>query len=513
MNIDCRIIERNRYVPKMRDLLECRRRLVIVMIVVSVISEVAHSFPLALLTIKSLDSQSLRISSTPLLTMQYMQRRREQHIILARGNIQASQPYSLSLYASKKSKKQQLASGTKGFGAVVGIASPTANDLQNQSLAIEIDRSKPTRSFYENTLESHSITASDNLKRTALAFTYNASEMSENTDSTFKLRGVVATRAIPKGNDVITIPYEIALDLGPEGKDPTIAALVFLNDYCSVLLNSNSEKSSPIHHQRQSYYRMLPPYESVDSLGCTNFFSQEALNELQSPYIVQETMQRRFQIQRRYEEEILPLQTGNDSTSPWLWIDGITPISIDHLTWAVWVITSRVLTVQSGSRTDDGPSAVQYRRLLIPYLDMCNHDRNSLHLLTGRADAGGLLKIVAGANVNPGTPVEICYGGGFVGNDRFLQDYGFLDCHPDAYKFVAMDLLGQKRRAGGSDSGMLSLKDREECLDMLRATSIEEDEVVLSNMMANTVSDHNVQVAIQYRIGVKKAVKEFDDGR
>jgi SET domain len=413
----------------------------------------------------------------------------------------------VALFATKKSKKQQLASGTKGFGTVVTTKTSASGHQSGQSMTVEIDRSRATRAFYETTLESQKGNiGSDNLKRTALAYSYNASLVGKNdAEDVFKLRGVVATRDISKGQELISIPYELSVDLGPEGSDPTIPALAFLKDYCSVMSNASHERD----RQKQAYYRMLPPVDSTDTRGCTNFFSETALQALQSPYIEKETMRRRLQIQQCFERELPP--DGSGKGPVWFGMDGTSPISIDQLTWAVWIITSRVLTVQTGSANDedDGPIAVQYRRLLIPYLDMCNHDRDSKHVLTGRATAGGLLKIVAGANVPAGVPVEICYGGGMVGNDRFLQDYGFLDFHVDAFKFVAMDLLGVKRRSSGSETASLSLKDRQECLDALRTTTTEEDEAILSNMKANKSDDRNVQTAIHYRIGVKKALREL----
>jgi hypothetical protein len=69
--------------------------------------------------------------------------------------------------------------------------------------------------------------------------------------------------------------------------------------------------------------------------------------------------------------------------------------------------------------------------LLIPFLDMCNPDCTSPHVLTGRAVPGGELKVVAGSQLKEGNAINICYGGGVAGNDRFIQDYGFLDSGMD----------------------------------------------------------------------------------
>ena len=424
-----------------------------------------------------------------------------------------AQSHSVALYAVKKAKKQSVnAAGLKGFGAVVSTSTTSTSNENEIALQIDIDRSRPTLSFYESSLQQSSI-ASENFKRTALAYTYSGIIQPD----TYKLRGVVTTRHVPKGNDLISIPYEMAIDLGPEGNDPTIPALLFLKDYCSVLSSGNAINDD-VTKRKLYYYHMLPTYDSPDCRGCTNFFTEEALNALQCPYIIHETNQCKLQIRERYEQEILLHQqkdqeSGNIDPSR-LWIDGVTPISMEHLTWAVWIITSRVLTVQTGTNdNNDDVRPVQYRRLLIPYLDMCNHDRTSIHVLTGRATRGGLLRIVAGSNTKTGTPIEICYGGGQSGNDRFLQEYGFLDTNNDAYRMVAMDLLGQKRR-GTSDSGYRSLQDRTDCIQALRTTTLLEDENLLlslqSNDETNASNDTNIKVAIQYRIGVKKALQELN---
>lgn len=416
---------------------------------------------------------------------------------------------SVTLYAVKKPKKQAItAAGLKGFGAVVTASTTsTANDNGNK-FNIDIDRSKPTLSFYESSIQQSPI-ASENVKRTALAYTYDGGAQPD----IYKLRGVVTTRDISKGHDLITIPYEMAIDLGPEGNDPTIPALVFLKDYCAVLSNSNSINDEGTK-RKLYYYRMLPTYDSDDCRGCTNFFTTEALDALQCPYITHETNHCKMQIQQRYDQDILSQQRENGSIDPsCLWIDGITPMSIEHLTWAVWIITSRVLTVQTGNgSSDDDNRPVQYRRLLIPYLDMCNHDRASNHILTGRATRGGLLRIVAGRNMKSGSPIEICYGGGQSGNDRFLQEYGFLDTSEEAYRMVASDLLGQKRR-GGSEASYRSLQDRNDCLSALRTTTLDDDENTLLELQNNSETssvDPNIKVAIQYRIGVKKALQALN---
>ncbi|CAJ1946291.1 unnamed protein product [Cylindrotheca closterium] len=377
--------------------------------------------------------------------------------------------------AKKKKKKPSGGGGLKGFG------SPVSKDSSGAMSNIELDRSVDALAFYDF-LESND--AGDNLKRCGLGFFPLENGM--------KLRGVVALKTIKKGDVIIRIPYELAANLGQEGADPTIPAQAFLKDYCDVLGDSPGEGDMA----RKSYYKMLPPYRGDDCLGSTDFFSDETLEALQSPTIVEETLKRRDLTKLRFERDI----ESEDSPDFPTWIDG-TPVTVDHLQWAVWLITSRVLTVQ-GAESDN-----KSYRLLIPFLDMCNHDRSSPHILTGRAAPGRELKVVAGATVKEGEQINICYGGGQAGNDRFLQDYGFLDTGVDgkAYTMVAQQLLGKRRMVEGVSAGkLLSKADQDRTLDSLRSTAIEADKKLLED-----TDDPALKTSINYRLGVKQALSKF----
>jgi SET domain len=459
---------------------------------------------------------------------------------------------SLSLAATSKQKKKSAAampSSIKGFGgksaaaSSVGSSSPQQQQQQTQQRRIEWDRSPATLAFCTDYLEKGG--ARDTVQRTALAYTYttttttNANHHHHNDTASSSsssslplplLRGVVATRDIPKGNDIIAIPYELALNLGPEGSDPTVPALSFLRDYCTVLQpQPQQQPSSTIASNRVNwtphatasqlrlYYQMLPGFQSDDCRGSCDFFSRAALEALQSPLLVEETLARRAQAQRRFQWDI----HGNADTFP-LWIDGVTPVTVEHLQWAVWIVTSRVLAVQS--TTVGSSTAGSLVRLLIPYLDMCNHDRSSPHILTGRADPGGLLKVVAGTAIRAGDDVTICYGGGMSGNDAFLAEYGFLDTtssstgtnNPvDGYSLVAHALLGTTTSAAGRRSVAAgrswSRPDRERSLAALRATTMAQDEEALVQLAEQQDNSEtaSLRTAIQYRLGVKRAMAKL----
>ena len=402
----------------------------------------------------------------------------------------------------KKKTAVVVRGGLRGFGTTA-----TSN---NKKSNITLDTSPETRAFYQEFLSSSSASvssssgdASDNLKRTALGFTTLHDD--NNDKNPLRLRGVIATRDIAKGSPIIDLPYECAINLGPEGVDPTVPALTFLQGYCATLLLEHQGSDLPnaaatLRNQRYYYYRMLPPYQGVDCRTCTDFFTDAALEALQSPLMVEETQRRR---QRTAEQWTTTFAT----TPPFPWIDG-TPVTVDHLQWAVWLITSRVLTVQGdGGATSSTSSSSS--KLLIPYLDMCNHDRQSPHILTGRAIPGGRLRILAGANVAAGTPIQICYSGGRTGNDRFLQDYGFLDPDERAYEIVAETVRGTPLRQSSSRSSSrprMSEADRQRSLDALRATTMEEDEAAL---LKDQDMDVQIRTAIQYRLGVKRALSKY----
>ncbi|OEU16495.1 SET domain-containing protein [Fragilariopsis cylindrus CCMP1102] len=390
-----------------------------------------------------------------------------------------------------KKKKKKIGNnnssggGLKGFGSVGG----STKDKQ-----VDIDRSNEARLFYDYMEEGG---AGDNFSRCVIGNLPLNNEI--------KIRGIVALKPIKKGDTIIRIPYEQAVNFGQEGSDPTLPAVAFLKDYCETLASSSSSSTDEVDaienkkiSGKASYYQMLPKFQGEDCMSSTGFFSDRALTELQYPLIVEETEKRKERICSRFQSDI-----ANNENFP-KWLDG-SPIIEDQLAWAVWLITSRVLTVQGDA--EEGKSY----RLLIPFLDMCNHDRSSPHVLTGRAVPGGELKVVAGASIKEGDAINIGYGGGVAGNDRFLQDYGFLDTSSNnaAYNMVAQQLLGKRRIVEGIGSGyLMSESDRLRTIEQLNLTTLEDD----MNLLEEEI-DSSIIAAYNYRIGVKNALSKFDDAR
>jgi hypothetical protein len=391
----------------------------------------------------------------------------------------------------KKKKNTSSSAGLKGFGS-------TTKSSSTSTITVPIDRSKAAMDFYSY-LEANG--AGANLKRVALGFFPFNSD-----DTEMNLRGVVALKKIPKGEIIIEIPYEAAWNLGRESSDPTLPGTVVLQEYCQWI--SGSKKSSAKKRDLSPYLEVLPPFGSDDVLGSTDFFSDEALDMLQMPQIKEETLARRKKSMARFERDVAPMV--DISLGMFRWKDDVD-ITEEHLRWASWLVTSRVLTVQG-----EAGSGASYR-LMIPLIDMCNHDRSSPHILTGRAVPGGTLKIVAGKTVEAGEQINIVYGGGVSGNDRFIQDYGFLDnfCNGEADNITGKILIGKGRimEGAGATNGRPTLMpkdERDRALAALDATTYEEDVGLLETSGKDMKND--VRTALEFRIGVKKALKGLGHG-
>lgn len=377
--------------------------------------------------------------------------------------------------STKKKKSGPSSVGLKGFGSASSKSSPSSS---TSSELYEIDRSKASRDFYDYVEKNG---GGANLKRVALGHFPLG-------DTGMKIRGVVALKPIAKGELILSIPYEMALNLGQEGGDPTIPALSLLEILCE-----NKKELAP-------YLSMLPKFMGDDCLGSTDFFSDKALSSLQFPIIEEETLKRRHAAKTRFRNDEGKIQELN-------WISDFndakesstsTTITEEHLRYAVWLITSRVLTVQGAAGSN------QAFRLMIPFIDMCNHDRSSSHILSGRATPGGTLKIIAGCNVEAGEQINICYGGGVAGNDRFIQDYGFLDWNIAGYDIVARQLLGRQRVIEGGGN---TAEEREKVMNCLKETLQEQDEELLTK----GGMDRDETFAVEFRLGVKKSLAKFQE--
>eukprot|EP00978_Attheya_sp_CCMP212_P036765 scaffold169233_cov42-Attheya_sp.AAC.1 len=225
--------------------------------------------------------------------------------IMARSSAHRHRPSDgLYMMASKKKTKAKktkssgaVATGIKGFGSGTSSSSSSSSSSSLAAAVASgkgvIDRSKGALAFYEYCERNG---AGDNLKRVALGQFRLAGN--NDIDIGISLRGVVALKDIAQGEVLLDIPYEMSLNLGREGNDPTVPAFSFLNhSYGPWLQEQLQQQQSSTSSSYNAYFDQLPgPPAScalADCLGSTDFFSDEALEALQSPLIVEETLERR----------------------------------------------------------------------------------------------------------------------------------------------------------------------------------------------------------------------------
>ena len=271
------------------------------------------------------------------------------------------------------------------------------------------------------------------------------------------MRGLYARRSIAEGETIVEIPYENCVDLGNQyggggmggGGDPTLLV--------PALLDRMAEDGPYL-----PYFKLLG---TEGEILCTDYWDDETLDMLQLPFIKAETLRRREKL------------------------EAIPGSSRERKLAALTFITSRVLTVEG---EEEGP----FHKLLIPLLDLANHHPNSRHILTGRAIPTGTLKIVAGRDVRENEEILIKYG--TEGNDRFVQDYGFLQ--EGGYVPVVRNLTSRKQ--GGS----LLLAEKNEAIEALKKTTLQEDEIAIENLDSASAS---TKLALTMRIGMKRALSKF----
>jgi len=280
------------------------------------------------------------------------------------------------------------------------------------------------------------------------------------------MRGLVATRNIKEGESIIEVPLGAAVEVADDAsqRDPSLAALTLLRLY-----REESSENAP-------YFDLIPGMGSAEMATMPDFFSEEELAILQHPCA--EKAQRRQQLCRDRATE--------------------HGLKVEDVTWALCTVAQRSFTVLSPI---DG-----VLRLLLPGIDMLNHDADSLHNFKVRWNLHGVFegtfKVVAGSSVKKGEEVRICYGGsphrpdgcdgdckGDVAwtNDQYLQRYGFVDTSIGSTmvdgKFLNSDRGAPVREA-------------------LAQTSPEEDEVLLKDSSLSV----GARTAVSFRLHLKRAL-------
>lgn len=217
-----------------------------------------------------------------------------------------------------------------------------------------------------------------------------------------------------------------------------------------------------------------------------DFYSEEEIDQLQFPTIIQETNERRRQIAALAETE--------------------SEITFDELQFATWLVASRSFSIKT--QVDDplvreGASSTSKKalRLLLPYLDLINHSSDSanaeLHLIDPEKDEAWFA-IRATRPIKSGQEITISYGSGVESSLGLLLNYGFL---PDENRIDALLF-----RPGGEDAGRVAGRVAGPGNPLFTSpaaphwrTTLEEDEGELSRATGNMVN------VLKLRVKLKRA--------
>jgi SET domain len=255
------------------------------------------------------------------------------------------------------------------------------------------------------------------------------------------IRGLFATgeSSFDFGEYILAIPFTAALlvrdSLAEEDVAFTVEDTGVLDGY-SFWKECCADKPN----EWQPYLDALPPLNGPNFDPTPDFWHEREVLQLQVPKRIDETLQRKRDIENLVECHLRMSQDGRESRS----------MGIADLQWAVWVVRSRgftTLQLPSGmsdsssrddrTRTDEETTIhrqdvdqVHSRTFLIPIIDMVNHsDEPNVELevveVPGSYDES-FFALRALSPISPGDEITMRYGTGHETTLDFLSKYGFV---------------------------------------------------------------------------------------
>mmetsp|Transcript_2274 Transcript_2274/g.3627 ORF Transcript_2274/g.3627 Transcript_2274/m.3627 type:complete len:402 (-) Transcript_2274:1254-2459(-) len=285
-------------------------------------------------------------------------------------------------------------------------------------------------------------------------------------------RGLYAMKAFKKGDIICKIPSDCALALA----DPSVAATEEVSEVDGAVNYLQWYAMNPQARQMWSPYIDTLPTREANFDPTPDFYTDEEIAQLEFPMIVKKALERKEQIAELAQKTNLPF---------------------DEVQFATWLVSSRSfsikITIDDGDLVRETSEAdadglkgnsetykmrEQGLRVLLPYLDMINHESDNynseLHLIDPEKD-DAWFAIRAARPIKKNKEITISYGAAGVETSvGLLMNYGFIQ---DENKFDALLL-----KKGGDD-----------CIDSVEgwSTTLEDDEQQLaagvSGNMANVL--------------------------
>lgn len=298
-------------------------------------------------------------------------------------------------------------------------------------------------------------------------------------------RGMFATQNIKKDQIVCMIPSNVALalsDPSKKGEDaPTFAhgGLNFLQMYCN----------KPEARQMWApYLDTLPKNKNSPYFDPTpDYYSEEEIELLEFPRLIKNIRQRK--------QDIAELAKANGMT-------------YEELQFATWLVSSRAFNInlaEEDKTTDDesqfdergqliakAGSGLKSIRVMVPFLDMVNHDSmtpNCRFTMIDPEKDDAWFAIEANRPIPVGKEIKIAYRFGVYSTVELLLNYGFV---PEQNKVDTIML-----RKGGDDT-IASLDGW--------TTTLEEDQSMLNMMEADVSSP--LKKILEFRKTLKEAYRD-----
>jgi len=228
------------------------------------------------------------------------------------------------------------------------------------------------------------------------------------------LRGLAVKQAVKKGEVILQVPLKCTLADGCSKGGDADAAPVTAGPEWAKKLPWNVQLALGVLERRKDpeWTTFLDSWPAAPVLP--KDLEEEELEEAQDEDLEVKAGSTFFWLEDHYEDAREAFEAANSDTFPW---------TEEDFRWALTHVWSRCLRLDLGS---------QKRRLLVPLLDLGNHDSNpsaSFEYLP----SGNAVCLVALRNMKPEEPVTYSYGE--HPNEHFLLYYGFVP--PDnPYDFV-----------------------------------------------------------------------------
>ncbi|KAF3432118.1 hypothetical protein FNV43_RR26857 [Rhamnella rubrinervis] len=236
--------------------------------------------------------------------------------------------------------------------------------------------------------------------------------------------GLLASEEIPKGTDLISLPDHLPLRFAPlesDGGDGLHSVLVNLARQVPEELWS-MKLGLKVLQERAKVGSFWWPYISnlPETYSVPIFFPGQDIKNLQyAPLLYQVNKRCRFLLD--FEQEVKrALENLKQNDHPF----GGQDVDASSLGWAMAAVSSRAFRLYGeklpGGTYNDVP-------MMLPLIDMCNHNFNPNARIVQEQDAGNttmLVKVVAETEIKQNDPVLLNYG--CLNNDLFLLDYGFV---------------------------------------------------------------------------------------